>query len=55
MYLHTYNIDAFTMNRQELKKRITNWQPGHAKVKEALGFLDAVIIKCDEYLSNLMT
>jgi len=54
--LERLNLSIRTHNNQitfgESKDSVLSlWEPGHAKYKESISFLDKIVSKCDEYLT----
>jgi hypothetical protein len=51
--IKTHNNYSFVYGKQARKDSVIQlWEPGRQKYNEAIGFLDKVLAKCNEYLSK---
>jgi hypothetical protein len=52
LLIRTYNLSRGVDGRITMKKRMQYWEPEHNDYEQTLGFLNKIIIKCDEFLSQ---
>lgn len=53
LLISTYNLDQGIDRRTMLRKRMDFWEPERQDYSNAIGFLNKIIIKCDQFLSQV--
>jgi hypothetical protein len=53
LLVNTYNLSPGVDGKIIIKNRMQFWEPERQDYKQAVGFLNKIIIKCDEFLSRV--
>jgi hypothetical protein len=49
--INWHNLGNFAHRKYMKDKKMQYWKPEHQDYEKAVGFLNGIIIKCDEFLS----